>query len=160
MRSTRCAGEDAGEARVLALEVLVAHERAHVLADDLLARVAEQAHGARVPVRDPPFAVGADDRVVGRLDDRGHQLGGGLGAAQVGHVAIGHEDAVAQLHRPHLEDPGQMAAAHDAVEGHLLLPRRARLDHLAVGVERASVAEGGHEVQQPVVDDVRRCASR
>ena len=77
------AGEDAAEARVLALEVLVAHERPHVLADDLRALVAEQAHGARVPVRDPPFAVGADDRVVGGLDDRGHQLGGGLGAAQV-----------------------------------------------------------------------------
>ena len=105
-------------------------------------------------MRDPPLAVGADDRVVGGLDDRGHELGGGLGAAQIAHVAVGDEDAVAQLHRPHLEDPGQVAAADDAVEGHLLLPRRARLDHLAVGLEGAAVAEGGDEVQQPVVDDV------
>jgi hypothetical protein len=47
-----------------------------------------------------------------------------------------------------------VGAAHEAVEGHLLLPRRARLDHPAVGVERAQVAEGGDEVQQPVSDDV------
>ena len=104
------AGEDAAEARVLALEVLVAHEHAHVLADDLGARVAEQALRAGVPVRDAPLAVGADDRVVGGLDDRGHQLGGGLGAAQVGHVAVGDEDAVAQLHGAHLEHAGQVRA--------------------------------------------------
>jgi hypothetical protein len=63
------AREDAAEARALALEVLVAHEHAHVLADDLLARVTQQARGARVPVRDAPVAPGAHDRVVGRLDD-------------------------------------------------------------------------------------------
>jgi hypothetical protein len=47
-----------------------------------------------------------------------------------------------------------VAAAHEAVEGHLLLPRRTGLHHVAVGLEGAAVAEGGDEVQQPVVDDV------
>ena len=105
-------------------------------------------------MRDPPLPVGSDDRVVGRLDDRGHERGGRLGAAQIAHVTVGHEDAVAQLHRPHLEDAGQVAAAHDAVESDLLLPRRTGLDHLAIGLEGAAVAEGGDELQQPVVDDV------
>jgi hypothetical protein len=102
-----------------------------------LSATVQQALGARVPVRDPTLAVGADDRVVSRLDDRGHALGGVLGVAQLGDVAVGDEHAVAQAHRPHLEDPADVGAAHHAVEGHLLLPRRARLDHPAVGVERA-----------------------
>ena len=147
------AGEHAAEARVLALEVLVAHERPHVLADDLLARVAQQTDRAGIPVRDVPLAVGAHDRVVGRLDDRGHQLGCVLGAAQVGHVAVRDEDAVAQLHGAHLEHPGDARAADEAVELDLLC-QGAPVSTTCGRPRTGRVAEGRHEVQQPVVDDL------
>jgi hypothetical protein len=154
MRSTRRPARHALKAGVLALEVLVAHQRAHELAGDLFPGVAEQTLGAGVPMRDAPLAVGADDRVVGGLDDGGHQLGGGLGAPQIAHVAVGDEDAVSQLHGAHLEHTRDARAADEAVELDLHLPGRAGLDHVAVGLERAGVAEGRHEVQQPVVDDL------
>ena len=82
------------------------------------------------------------------------ELGGGLRAAQVGHVAVGDEDAVGQLHGAHLEHAGHARAADEAVELDLHLPGRAGLDNIAVGLERASLAEGGDEVEQPVVDDL------
>ncbi len=123
--------QDAGQL----VAALRRHDQGDGAADRLLGAVAVEALRGRVPADDAALEGAADDRVLGRLDDRGEQGLHRLGLPALADVA------------GHREPAHHLAAAHDTGAGHLHRGAPAVASHhLALELGR-DLAPGAHRLQ-------------